>query len=69
MGPATTPTSDGGFLLMRDGVSDLIRGRSAHFLSELEDDIEVLYPANTVLVPDTSRSYNDALLYLESDKR
>ena len=48
------PTSDGGFLLTCDGVSDLVRGRSALFLTELEDEIEVLDPANTVLVPDTS---------------
>lgn len=65
----TDPTSDGGFLLTCDGVSDLVRGRSALFLSELEDEIEVLDPANTVLVPDTSRTYNDALLYLESHRR
>jgi hypothetical protein len=39
------------------------------FLSELEEDIEVLDPANTVLVPDTSRTYNDAVLYLESHRR
>ena len=50
----TDPTSDGGFLLTCDGVSDLVRGRSALFLSELEEEIEVLDPANTVLVPDTS---------------
>jgi superfamily II DNA or RNA helicase len=65
----TDPTSDGGFLLTCDGVSDLVRGRSALFLSELEEEIEVLDPANTVLVPDTSRTYNDALLYLESHRR
>jgi len=65
----THPTSDGGFLLTCDGVSDLVRGRSALFLSELEGEIEVLDPASTVLVPDTSRTYNDALLYLESNRR
>jgi superfamily II DNA or RNA helicase len=65
----TDPTSDGGFLLTCDGVSELVRGRSALFLSELEEDIEVLDPASTVLVPDTSRTYNDALLYLESHRR
>ena len=65
----TDPTSDGGFLLTCDGVSDLVRGRSALFLSELEEDIEVLDPTNTVLVPDTSRTYNDAVLYLESHRR
>ena len=63
------PTSDGGFLLTCDGVSDLVRGKSALFLSELEDAIEILDPANTVFVADTSRTYNDALLYLESHRR
>ena len=65
----TDPTSDGGFQLTCDGVSDLVRGRSALFLTELEDRIEVLDPANTVLVADMSRTYNDALLYLESHRR
>src|SRR5271166_3621795 len=65
----TDPTSDGEFLLTCDGVSDLVRGRSALFLSKLEGEIEVLDPASTVLVPDTSRTYNDALLYLESNRR
>lgn len=65
----TDPTSDGGFLLTCDGVSDLVRGRSALFLTELEERIEVLDPANTVLVPDASRTYNDALLCLESHRR
>ena len=51
----TDRTSDGGFLLTCDGVSDLVRGRSALFLTELEDRIEVLDPANTVLVADASR--------------
>ena len=65
----TDPTSDGGFLLTCDGVSDLVRGRSALFLTELEERIEILDPANTVLVADASRTYNDALLYLESHRR
>src|SRR5690606_19229697 len=56
----TDPTSDGGFLLTCDGVSELVRGRSALFLTGLEDEIEILDPANTVLVPDTSRTYNDS---------
>ena len=65
----TDPTSDGGFLLTCDGVSDLVRGRSALFLTELEELIEILDPANTELVPDASRTYNDALLCLESHRR
>ncbi len=63
------PSSDGGHLLACDGVSDLVRGKSALFLTHLEGNIEVLDPASTELVADTSRTYNAALLYLESQRR
>ncbi|OWJ63526.1 helicase [Paraburkholderia caledonica] len=39
------------------------------FLTELEDTIEVLDPAETELVPDTSPTYNATVLYLESLRR
>ncbi|MBP7777870.1 MAG: hypothetical protein KA371_12125 [Acidobacteria bacterium] len=42
----TDPTADGGFQLTVDGVSDRVRGRSSLFLTELEDEIEILDPAN-----------------------
>ncbi|MBN3780881.1 DEAD/DEAH box helicase [Burkholderia sp. Ac-20345] len=63
------PTTDGGSLLTCDGVSALVRGQSALFLTELEDAIEVLDPAETELVPDTSPTYNATVLYLESMRR
>ena len=63
------PSTDGGWLLTCDGISELVRGREALFLTELEDRIEVLDPAATELVPDESPSYNAALLYLESLRR
>lgn len=63
------PTTDGGSLLTCDGVSALVRGQSALFLTELEDAIEVLDPAETELVPDTSPTYNATVLYLESLRR
>jgi len=63
------PSTDGGWLLTCDGISDLVRGQSALFLTELEDHIEVLDPAATVLVPDTSPTYNSTVLYLESQRR
>lgn len=44
------PSTDGGWLLTCDGISHLVRSQSALFLTELEDDIEVLDPAKTVLV-------------------
>ena len=46
--------TDGGWLLSCDGISELVRGQSALFLDKLEDAIEVLDPATTQLVPDTS---------------
>lgn len=63
------PSADGGWLLTCDGISDLVRGRAALFLTKLEDQIEVLDPAATELVADDSPTYNATLLYLESLRR
>jgi superfamily II DNA or RNA helicase len=63
------PSADGGSLLTCDGISDLVRGQTALFLTELEDDIEILDPAETLLVPDESPTYNATMLYLESQRR
>lgn len=67
------PSSDGGTLLTCDGVSELVRGRSALFLTHLEErlsgPIEVLDPAKTELVQDMSSSFNASLLYLEAMRR
>lgn len=63
------PSTDGGWLLSCDGISDLVRGQSALFLTALEDTIEVLDPAKTELVPDSSPTYNATVLYLESLRR
>jgi superfamily II DNA or RNA helicase len=63
------PATDGGHLLTCDGISDLVRGQSALFLTTLEDTIAVLDPAKTELVPDTSPTYNATVLYLESLRR
>ena len=60
------PSSDGGYLYTCDGVSELVRDKNALFLSKLEEDIEVLDPAETKLVADTSSNYNNTLLYLGS---
>src|SRR5208282_2007063 len=63
------PAADGGWLLSCDGVSDLTQGHSPLFLTTLEGQIEVLDPAKTELVPDTSPTFNAAILYLESLRR
>jgi superfamily II DNA or RNA helicase len=63
------PASDNGCLLNCDGVSELVRGRNALFLSQLEQKIEVLDPARTELVADGSSTFNSSLLYLEAQLR
>jgi superfamily II DNA or RNA helicase len=63
------PSSDNGDLLICDGVSDLVRGRSSHFLTKLEDEIIVLDPAKTELVNDSSSHFNSTFLYLEAQLR
>jgi hypothetical protein len=63
------PATDGGWLLTCDGISDLVRGKTALFPDQLEDAIEILDPAATELVPDDSPTFNASLLYLESLRR
>ena len=59
----------GGFQIVCDGVSELVRGREAIFLTALEPDIRILDPAETRLVPDTSAQFTDSILYMESQLR
>lgn len=47
----------GGMLLTCTGQSELVRGRTARFLTELEQNPEILAPENTELVDDTSGGY------------
>lgn len=63
------PSSDGGSLLVCDGLSELVQGRTAEFLTKLEDQIDILDPATTALVPDTSSHFDAALLYIEAVRR
>ena len=60
---------DGGYQLVCDGVSELVREREAIFLSKLEQAITVLDPADTRLVPDPSPGFADSRLYIESQLR
>lgn len=57
-------TSDGGELLTCEGLSELVRGREATFLSKIEKSIRILAPEDTALVDDTSSSYSASRLYL-----
>ena len=54
-------SSDGGWLLTCDGISDLVRGQIA-----LDDDIEILGSAETLLVPYDRPNYHASMLYLGS---
>lgn len=47
------------------GLSEMVKDKEAIFLSDL-DEIDVLLPEDTKLVPDTSRAYSHSLVYLES---
>jgi superfamily II DNA or RNA helicase len=59
-------SSDGGHLLTCEGLSEMVRGREALFLTRLEETIKVLDPAKTALVEDTTSNYRASLLYLET---
>ena len=59
------PLPDGGSQLTCTGVSELVREREAVFLTRLENEIRVLDPATTTLVPDTSPQFRRSLLYIE----
>lgn len=63
------PAADGGWILTCDGVSELVRGRTALFLTSLEGEIKVLEPEQTRMVPDDSPGYAASVLYLESLRR
>jgi superfamily II DNA or RNA helicase len=59
-------TSTGGKALHVIGISELVRDKEAIFLDEIDKDIEILDPAKTKLVQDSSSSYQASLLYMES---
>jgi hypothetical protein len=63
------PSNDGGCLLTCDGVFDLVRGRSSLFLTVLEGSIEILDPAETQLVADSSPMFSAAILFIEGQRR
>lgn len=62
---AVQATATGGHALRVVGVSDLVRGRDAMFLDDL-DEVTVLDPRETDLVQDSSPRYRKTRLYLES---
>ncbi|MDZ7852789.1 MAG: hypothetical protein U5L98_09150 [Halomonas sp.] len=66
---ASRSLGDGGYRLGCSGLSELVRGREAQFLSKLEDDIRILDPATTELVDDLSQGYRAGLLNLATQLR
>jgi superfamily II DNA/RNA helicase len=58
-------TSNGTHSLLVTGISELVRGKEARFLTEI-DEVTPLRPEDTDLVPDTSPRFSHARLYLES---
>ncbi len=61
----TNPTSTGGAAVAVTGLSELVRGVEAIFLTELDEIVE-LEPERTELVADPSAQYRRAKLYLEA---
>ncbi|MEH1768839.1 MAG: DEAD/DEAH box helicase [Nostoc sp.] len=66
---STSRTPNGSVVIEVVGVSDFIKGRTARFVKELEQDLEVLDPENTNLVPDNTSGYRNSLLFLEAHLR
>lgn len=62
-----TPTH-GGLLLTCTGQSELVRGRTARFLTEL-DPPKILAPETTTLVEDHSGNFEASLLYIDTALR
>lgn len=62
-------SSDGGYLLHCIGLSELVRGRDARFLSKLESSTRILDPVTTELVDDLSSGYRAAQLYIDTALR
>lgn len=59
-------TSDGGHLLTCEGLSEMVRGREATFLTALDPAYRILDPAKTTLVDDTTSHHRASLLYLDT---
>ncbi len=51
------------------GISPLVKDKECVFLEDLEDDITIIDPTNTKLVPDSSSFFKKSKLYIESNLR
>ena len=59
-------STDGGYHLVCEGLSELVRGREGQFLTRLEDGVRILSPEDTALIEDNSPGYRAALLYVDT---
>lgn len=63
---------DGGYILTLDGLSELVSGKSAQFLTLLEEAagaIRVLDPAETRFEQDMSSGFDKSRLFIETQLR
>jgi SNF2 family DNA or RNA helicase len=67
--PTCRPPADGGWLLSCDGISDLVRGQSALFLTALEDRSRCSTRPRRSWCPTPAPPTTPPLLYLESQRR
>lgn len=58
-------SSDGGYVLTCEGLSELVQGREGLFLTGI-DKVRILDPRETALVDDTSSNFGASLLYIDS---
>ncbi len=66
------PSDDGGYILTVDGLSELVSGKSARFLSRLEEDVDairVLDPAETRFEQDLTPGFEKSRLFIETQLR
>jgi superfamily II DNA or RNA helicase len=66
------PCDDGGYILTVDGLSELVSGKSAQFLTRLEEGanaIRVLDPAETQFEQDLSPGFEKSRLFIETQLR
>ena len=66
------PSDDGGYILTVDGLSELVNGKSARFLTQLEeqaDAIRVLDPAETQFEQDLTPGFEKSRLFIETQLR
>jgi superfamily II DNA or RNA helicase len=61
----TERTSRSGNIIYAVGISGIVRDKESIFVESLEQGIEIVDPALTELVPDSSPYFTDTLLYLE----